>query len=96
MKYHVDALHSFEVMIRTKKGRMDERTDILTDGRTSRLLYATLRRNKIKLNNLTLFNIYLEFFFYKHHEYNFMYTFTVEYVYILLLYIVCNPTFLSK
>ena len=29
MKFHVDALHSFEVMLRTRKGR----TDRLTDGR---------------------------------------------------------------
>jgi len=30
MKFHVDALHSFKVMLRTKKGR----TNRLTDGRT--------------------------------------------------------------
>ena len=34
MKFRVDALHSFKVMLWTKKG---------TDGQTSRLLYATLR-----------------------------------------------------
>ena len=38
IKFHVDALHSFKVMLQTKKGR--------TDGRTSQLLYATLRGHK--------------------------------------------------
>jgi len=45
MKFHVDVLHSFKIMLRTKK---DGRTDGLTEGRTisSRLLYATLRGYK--------------------------------------------------
>jgi len=38
MKFHVNALHSFKVMLRTKKGRTDwltdKRTDWLTDSRT--------------------------------------------------------------
>jgi len=35
MKFYVDALHSFKVMLRTKKDkRTDRRTDWLTDGRT--------------------------------------------------------------
>jgi len=38
MKFHVDALHSFEVMLRTKKRR--------TDGQTSQSLYATLWGHK--------------------------------------------------
>ena len=44
LKFHVDALHSFKVMLRTKKGRTDGRTD----GWISRLLYmyATLRGHK--------------------------------------------------
>jgi len=37
MKFPVDALHSFEVKLRTKKGR--------TDGRTSRLLYDGWHKN---------------------------------------------------
>jgi len=32
IKFHVDALHSFTVMLRTKKGRTAGRTDFLTDG----------------------------------------------------------------
>jgi len=46
LKFHVHALHSFKVMLRTKKEtdrRMDGRTDWRTDARTSRLLYATFR-----------------------------------------------------
>jgi len=35
IKFHVDALNSFKVMLRTKKGRMD-----------GRVLYATLRGHK--------------------------------------------------
>jgi len=31
MKFHVDALHNFKVMLRTKKGRTDGLTDGLTD-----------------------------------------------------------------
>jgi len=31
MKFHVDALHSFQVMLRTKKGRTDRRTDWRVD-----------------------------------------------------------------
>jgi len=46
MKFHVYALHSFKVMLRTKK---DGRTDRRTDGRTSRLLYATLRGGGITI-----------------------------------------------
>ena len=54
MKFHVDALHSFEVMLRTKQGRTDGltegrtdgRNDGKTDGQTSRSLYATLRGHK--------------------------------------------------
>jgi len=42
MKFNVDALHSFKVMFRTKKGR----TDGQTDRRTSQSLYATLRGHK--------------------------------------------------
>ena len=34
MKLNVDALHSFKVMLRTKKGRTDGQTDWRTDGRT--------------------------------------------------------------
>ena len=45
LKFHIHALHSFKVMLRTKKrrtdGRTERRTDWRTDGRTSRLLYAT-------------------------------------------------------
>jgi len=44
MKFHVDVLHYFKVMLRTKKGRTDGHTEGLTDGGTdgwtSRLLYA--------------------------------------------------------
>jgi len=38
MKFHVDALHSFEVILRTKKGRTDGRAGGRTDGRTSQSL----------------------------------------------------------
>jgi len=40
MKFHVDGLHSFKVMLRT-------------DGRTSRLLYATLWGHKQSLYDAT-------------------------------------------
>jgi len=36
MKFHVDALHSFKVMLRTKK-RMDGRTERRTDGKFSQM-----------------------------------------------------------
>ena len=42
MKFHVDALHSFKIILRIKK----ERTDGQMDGRTSQSLYATLRGHK--------------------------------------------------
>ena len=35
MKFNVDALHSFKVMFRTKKGRTDGQTDRQTDGRVN-------------------------------------------------------------
>jgi len=45
--FRVDALHSFKVMLRTKKdGRTEGQTNRRTDGRTSQSLYATLRRHK--------------------------------------------------
>jgi len=37
MKFHVDALHTFKVMLWTKKGRTGGQTDGLTDWRTDRL-----------------------------------------------------------
>jgi len=43
MKFHVDDLHSFKVMLRTKKGQL---TDWLTDWRMRRFIYATLRGHK--------------------------------------------------
>ena len=42
LKFYVDALHSFKVMLRTKKGWTHGLTNGRTDGRTSQLLYATL------------------------------------------------------
>jgi len=38
MKFHGDALQSFKVMLRTKKGRTDGRTHVRTDGRTNGLM----------------------------------------------------------
>ena len=43
MKLHVEALNNFQVMLRKKR---DGRTDWQTDGRTSRLLYATFWGHK--------------------------------------------------
>jgi len=55
--FYVDALHSFKVMLRTKKGQTDGWRDRQTDGRTSQSLYATLRGIKIQKQPVILVNV---------------------------------------
>jgi len=54
MKFHVDALHSFKIMLRTRKGRTDGRTNWLTDGRVDYYmpLFGGIKK---KLNFLSTF-----------------------------------------
>ena len=55
MKFHVDALHSFKVILRTKKGRTDRRADGLTDGRVDYYM-RPLAGIKIEFTSNNAFN----------------------------------------
>ena len=59
MKFYVDAMHSFKIMLRTKKGR----TDGQTDGRVNHYMPPFRGHTNTKYKNIMSFNnVYITFF----------------------------------